>query len=411
MSFARARAVADAVLFEGYLLYPYRASAPKNRLRWQFGVVAPRSWATAGGSDPWRLETCCLLEANESARIVAQLRFLQLRRRSIEHAGADGLRPVESLEVDGRVHLPWDEGEVREVPLEAPVIDGEETVLPFHFSSQVDREPLRDVNGATVGQIVRQTWPLAGVVRVRCQSIPGGRPLYRLRAGIENTTGWDDPGAPRDQALAASLLGTHLLLAADGGRFLSLTDPPDWAATAAAACKNTGLYPVLVSEEPTPDVVLAAPFILHDHPRIAPESPGDFYDATEIDELLTLRTLTLSDAEKREVRATDARGAALLDRVEQMPPETLARLHGAVRELRPVSALAPGSRVRLRPGPRRTDAQDMFLAGMTATVEAVMQDVDGRDCLAVTVDDDPASELFRVHGRYLYFYPDEVEST
>ena len=73
---------------------------------------------------------------------------------------------------------------------------------------------------------------------------------------------------------------------------------------------------------------------LYDYPQIAPESPGDLYDATEIDEILTLRTMTLTDEEKREARATDPRAAAIIDRVDDMPPEILDRLHGAVRYLR-----------------------------------------------------------------------------
>ncbi|HET7518892.1 MAG TPA: hypothetical protein VFN05_14640, partial [Actinomycetes bacterium] len=219
-----------------------------------------------------------------------------------------------------------------------------------------------------------------------------------------------------------------------------------------------------------------SPIILYDHPTIAPESPGDLFDATEIDEILTLRTMALTDAEKREARATDERAAAIIDRVDTMPPEMLERLHGAVRYLRgvegtpdphlgvegtpdphppvdgaptgrvadggeggdPLSTTPPelvpwwdpgadrtvspetdgvvvagvtvakGSRVRLRPG-QRADAQDMFLAGREATVEAVFLDVDGNRHLAVTLDEDPAADLQRWHGRYLYFSPDEVE--
>lgn len=71
--------------------------------------------------------------------------------------------------------------------------------------------------------------------------------------------------------------------------------------------------------------------------------------------------------------------------------------------------VAKGSRVCLRPGQRRADAQDMFLAGREATVEAVFLDVDGNRHLAVTLDEDPAADLQRWHGRYLYFSPDEVE--
>ena len=188
--------------------------------------------------------------------------------------------------------------------------------------------------------------------------------------------------------------------------------------------------------------MLSSPIILYDYPCVAAESPGDMYDATEIDEILALRTMTLTDDEKSAARATDRRAAAIIERVDNLPGEVLERLHGAVRYLRqsapkPESradavpwwnpgadesvspdsdhveidgiAVAKGSRVRLKPGLRRSDAQDLFVQGRVATVEAVFSDVDDRQYLAVTLTDDPATELHRWHGRYLYFYPDEVE--
>jgi hypothetical protein len=401
--FARARAVADAVLFEGYLLYPYRATAPKNRARWQFGVVAPRTWSEATGSDPWFLEATCLIAVEDTLEVTGELRFLHLRRRLVElrdESQPGGFRPVESVEIDGHLHVAWDEAEVREVPLRA----AGESRTAFALPTQREEQALCDRRGERVARLVRESAKLSGTVRLSIEPVEAAQRLCRLRLRVENQS--DGPeAAPRDQVMSASLLGTHVLLSVTGGRFLSLTDPPGWAADETAACRQRGLHPVLVQGEPGADVVLAAPFILSDHPQIAPQSRGDFYDATEIDELLTLRTLTLSDEEKRQVRATDPRAAAILDRVEETSPAALARMHGVLTP----GALTAGSRVRLRPGPRRTDAQDMFLAGKLATVEKVMCDVDGRDCFAVTVDDDPASTLYRVHGRYLYFYADEVE--
>jgi hypothetical protein len=188
--------------------------------------------------------------------------------------------------------------------------------------------------------------------------------------------------------------------------------------------------------------MLSSPIILYDYPEIAPESPGDMCDATEMDEMLVLRTLTLTDAEKAEVRATDARAAGILDRAEAMPAEMLERLHGAIRYLRTVSpglggagsdqetpwwdpgadaSVSPdtdrvlvtggevgrGSKVRLHPRTTGTDAQDMFLRDQLATVEAVVCDVDGTTHVAVSLDTDPAAGL--IVGRYKYFLPTELE--
>ena len=167
---------------------------------------------------------------------------------------------------------------------------------------------------------------------------------------------------------------------------------------------------------------LASPIVLYDDPAIAAESQGDLFDGTEIDEILTLRTMTQTDEEKRQARATDPRAAAIVDRVDAMPPELLDRLHGTVRYLRSVTGepepetvtvagvrVTAGSKVRLRPSLRGTDAQDMFLVGLTATVRTVLSDVDGVTYVAVTVDDDPAADLQTTHGRFRYFSPDEIE--
>ena len=278
-------------------------------------------------------------------------------------------------------------------------------------------------------------------------------------------------------------------------------DPPEWAAAAVAGCQNTGTWPVLAGPAGCRDLMLSSPVILYDHPEIAAESPGDLFDATEIDEILTLRTLALTEAEKREARATDDRVAQLFDRLDDLPPEMLERMHGAIRYLRSAPAgatrspagagsggtgsrpsfqashngaqgatgpaasggvatgpgqlggdwpgptwtdpdtvpggqpdtpwwdpgsdssvapetdhvvvagvrVAQGSRVVMRPGTRRADAQDLFLIGREAVVQAVLHDVDGHVHLAVTPVDDPAADLQRNHGRFLYFAPDEVE--
>ena len=85
------------------------------------------------------------------------------------------------------------------------------------------------------------------------------------------------------------------------------------------------------------DCILSSPIILYDYPQVAPESPGDLFDSLEIDEILTLRILTLSDQEKAEIRAGDERARQVLERSENMPPEQLMKLHGALRGLRPAS--------------------------------------------------------------------------
>ncbi|MDC0773274.1 hypothetical protein [Streptomyces sp. HD] len=457
---ALARQVADAVLFEGYVLYPYRASAAKNRLRWQFGVLVPPAWGAEREEHDFQ-HTECLMEPRAGATLAVEVRFLHARRRTVQRVLPDGdFETVDELGLDDRVLVPWDEGAEERVELVVPVVQllGDGIEFPFHRGPVEETEPVLDAAGRTVGRLVRRSAEVSGVVRLCASELDGPYRVSRLTAVIENTTDWTAPeghAADRDAALPHSLVATHLLMALDAGNFLSMTDPPEWAKGAVAACRNLHTWPVLAGEPGRADLVLSSPIILEDHPAIAPESPGALYDATEIDEILALRTAALTDEEKREARGTDARAAAVIDLADSMPAEVLERLHGAVRGLREVTgepgevsgqsagfpdeygvrrpdtpwwdpasdagfdpeqdrvmvdgrSVGKGSRVELRPGLRHTDAQDLFLQGRTASVEAVLHDVDGTVHLAVTVDGDPGADIRREQGRYLYFQPDEV---
>lgn len=356
--FALARGVADAVLYEGYLLYPYRRSSGKNRVRWQFGVLVPRRWLTeagaadtsvTGSADAWRQQTECLLRAPEHATIHVRLRFLQLQHRSVEIPAPDGnFRVVDVLDFDGQRHLTFDEA----VPQEFDVSAHVGALLDHPQALEVTApggEVVDLLGGGDAGRIVRRRWPVSATVRLSLEPLrTADAPcLLRLRLVTENTGTSVSPGAPRSEALRGALVATHSLLGVEGGSFLSLLDPPAGAAAAARECHNVHTYPVLAGDHAKDhgehDVMLSSPILMYDYPQVSPESPGNLFDATEIDEILSLRTLTLTDEEKREARATDPRAAEIVDRVDAMPPEVLERLHGAVRSLRPVDAEADSS--------------------------------------------------------------------
>ena len=111
MNFDAARSVANTLLYEGYVLYPYRASAKKNQVRFQFGVVAPRAYAegvgtddderskVSGAAEPWRTRTDMLVEPGDDADIAVLLRFLQLQARTVERRTGDGFEPVGEFKV------------------------------------------------------------------------------------------------------------------------------------------------------------------------------------------------------------------------------------------------------------------------------------------------------------------------
>ncbi|MFJ4557209.1 hypothetical protein ACIP4Q_14065 [Streptomyces massasporeus] len=343
--FEQLGAVADAVLYEGYLLYPYRRSSTKNRVRWQFGVLFPRDWVEAdgpvtpgvsGSADSWYQQTECLLRVRQpaSARVRVRVRYLQMQRKQVEEAG----RPVESLRGgDGTVHLTFDEALPRECEIEVPLdelLRGGRTVAVSAAAGE-DVEPLPD----DAGRVVRSREDIRAETTVTAEPLSDG--LCRIRVRTTNTAPAPPPRTPRDEALRRALIATHTLIGGDGVEFVSLIDPPADLEALVRACRNEFTFPVLGGEAgDTGPVLLSAPIILPDHPQVAPESPGDLHDAAEIDEILTLRTMLLTDEEKREARATDPRAAAILDRVDTMPQEVFERLHGAVRSLTPATPRA-----------------------------------------------------------------------
>jgi hypothetical protein len=377
MDFARIEPIVRASLYEGYALYPYRASAVKNRTRWTFGCLYPHAWSLRGEGDAWQCRADTLLVGEVNATLAIRVRFLQLTQRADTAADSAWQDAVER-----RVDMP---------PRSVGELVGRAVEQPFSF------------RGAANEQRVAED--IHGVLSVSAAPVEAG--AFRVSVTIENRTDLAGERLDRDRALLGSLASLHVLFGCAEATFASLVDPPPQLRAAADACESAGLWPVLVGDERRPDMVLASPIFLGDHPKVAPESAGDLFDATEIDEILTLRILTLTDAERAEMSRTDPRARAILDRVEAMDPEALLALHGRWRA---PPGIAPGSRVRLRPK-GRADAFDLLLDGRDATVSSLEQDVEGRVYVAVTVDDDPGRDLGRMGqpGHRFFFRLEEVE--
>jgi hypothetical protein len=359
--------IARSVLYEGYMLYPYRRSALKNARRWTFGTLYPRSW-TAGqrGSD----------------RSYFQTEFL--------FAGP----PITCVSIVGRFLAEDVETEV--------VID---TTI-----EEASRRSFAD------GELTFASTPLDGNT-------------HKLTVILSNTSD------------VATLASAHAVISVSEGELISVTDPPPAFAAASSHCVNEGVWPVLIGPPGAHDTILASPIILPDYPEVAPESAGDLCDATEIEEILTLRILTLTDEEKAEVRASGERARRILEQAEMLPAEHLMKLHGVAQALGPVgqapapsgsepwsawdnwanaavvqtirvngAELKPGDRVRLRPA-KRADIFDMALEGRAAIITAIEQDFENKVHVVVVIEDDPGRDLgeMRQTAHRFFFSPEEIE--
>jgi len=366
--FADVLPVADAVMYEGYVLYPYRASSSKNRIRWNFGGVYPRSYSAAqSGADRSDVGSECLAIGAES-ELRVEIRFLELLERSTSEP-LEGARPRSYRHTFGKLAQ----------------LSGSR--VEFSFSSE----------------------RLHGSLELCVEALAEG--AFKLCLRLQNES--NCPAVEREHALHDTLIAAHLLLGLDGGQFVSPLDPPAPYGAASAACVQRGLWPVLAGKKRSHDRLLLSPIILSDHPEIAAESRADSCDATEIDEILLLRVLTLSDREKAELRLGDPRARRILERAEALSGDEQLRLHGRLQKSparEPDSAIRVGARVRLRPK-ARADIFDLALAGRSATVRAVERDFEDRVHLSVTVDDDPGADLGLqgFPGHRFFFFLDEIE--
>jgi hydrogenase maturation protease len=333
------RKIADAVLYEGYMLYPYRPSAIKNRQRWSFGILYPPTYAEVGdNTERCTMHSEFLLETTGSVTLQLQLRFLHLFTRQVAEFSNGRFKPVPSLDVGGQLIESWDEGVERSVDLELTLAFAPPP-FPFHFPGSSETQLLRDNLGQLAGIVRHTQHEISGTVSVSAESIRLG--LLKLTVEITNTTPFAQDPRDRNLALLRSLLSAHTILSVSGGQFVSLLDPPEELRDAASACTNLGNFPVLAGDPPQRDLLLCSPIVLYDYPQIAPESATDFFDATEMDEMLTLRVMTLTDDEKNEMRLADDHVRNLLERTEQSTREQLMKTHGTMRGLRTVSGDKP----------------------------------------------------------------------
>jgi hypothetical protein len=396
------------------------------------------------------MKTQCLLSGKAGTSLEVGIRFLQVTSREIlslrepvhelpASLAGTVFEVVPELQVGGQSFLTWQEAVEREVNVprqtlaEAP---GPPQRIAFEFPATENLEPITNNHGAIPGVIRRRQERLRGEVLLELEEVKPG--VFKITVDIVNQTPVPESELVNSEAaLLRTLASTHTILHTEGGEFVSLMDPPDSLRELAAACKNQGTWPVLAGDEASADrtTLLSSPIILYDYPQIAPESPGELFDGTEIDEILTLRIMTMTDAEKDEMRRSDPRTRRILERTEALPEDELLKMHGVVRELRSFDEtqpwtsedffsndrrleaatvngvlLRPGNQVKIKPR-SRADIMDMALADKIATIEAIEQDAEGRIHFALVLDDDPGRDLgfMRQPGHRFFYTIDEVE--
>lgn len=328
------------------MLYPYRPTAVKNRQRFNFGVVYPRTYSEAqGGTDACTMQTECLLMGQENTQCKVRVRFLRMTERAVAKVKSparalDEIRPEDlelapKVEIGGKSYLSWQEAveETIEIPeFNLHALAGQTTPWPFRFSARQEKEGIRDEVDNIAGVICREQVRMSGQIELTVKARQPG--LFQLTVRIHNDSPAVSGTVAREVALLQSLVSAHTILDAREGEFISLVDPPEEYQAFVRGCENVGTWPVLVGEAGRRNAMLSSPIILYDYPEVAPESPGDLYDGAEIDEILSLRIMTLTEEEKREMRESDERARRILERTEALPEEQWIKLHGVLRGLR-----------------------------------------------------------------------------
>jgi len=437
--------IVNAVLYEGYILYPYRASSKKNRQRFTFGRVYPEEYSVAQkGREPCSMQTEVLVRAQSpECALNISVRFLHPMLREVgvldepaaelPKAVEPKFRLVNEALIGEKLSQSWQESVERVFELPPLVLrDATSASTAFSFDDSRTLEPIRD--GEKIAAFfVRRQESLSGTVEIAVSKIDDQ--ISRVTIRIWNKTAVPPADLEnQDAVVMRTFASTHTVLHVTGGEFISLLEPPADYTEAAAGCKNINTWPVLVGAgKNETDTMLSSPIILYDYPQIAPESAGDLFDGGEIDEILTLRIMTMTDEEKREMRSGDDHARRILERTEMLPDDHLLKMHGAMRGIPPPSVqpsnedffnptkkvesamvdgveLRAGDKVRIWPK-KRADIMDMALEGKVATIEALEHDLENQVHFALVVDDDPGRDLgmLRQSGHRFFYSADEVE--
>lgn len=356
----------EALLWEGYALYPYTPGATKNATPTPFGIVYPAAYAAecAGAFDHARLE--CLAELAPGASLTATLRYLM---PTGERHGAQ----------ERRIEL-------------GPVAPGERVSAEFPGGRFTIRSEPSSAAGRT-----------------------------RIRACVHNTAAVDR-GLDRAAVLARSLISTHIVLRTSAGRFISPLESGCESVNTFPVLATAQDDAVIGATIVLPDHPQIAPesrgglfdsteieeaLLLHVHAL----SDAEREQIEGQDPAVRAMVARAAAATPEEIMALHGRVTVRDPQTDEPPVEPPGLADPQAGEQRAqVGGIVfhQGANVVIRPGPD-ADLHARMLAGRTATIERIFTDYDGRTHLGVTIDDDPGQELMRETGRYLFFFAEEVE--
>jgi len=267
--------IADAILYEGYALFPYRKNALKNQKRFNFGVLSPQCWAELQTNEQFFQQTEILVLSNESAKILFKVRYLQLEDNE-------------------------DWQTAHEKVYENSVEIKEFQISDFRF--QID-----------------------GKIEISTEKLDGN--LFKLSFNLQNLTENESfKNLSRKEILPFSFVSTHTIFEIENGEFISIIEPPEEFQKYSQTLENINCFPVLVGDKKR-NSILSAPIILYDFPEAAESSFDNFFDGLEIDELMVMNILALTDKEKEEIKKTDDKTRKILEKIENASAEDLLKLH------------------------------------------------------------------------------------
>ncbi|MBV8489645.1 MAG: hypothetical protein JO199_03870 [Candidatus Eremiobacteraeota bacterium] len=243
--------IAQSVLYEGFLLWPYQSRKHDDRQRFTIGGLYPRTYARHS-NDRSEASFDCLVEGS-ATEIDVEVHFLHAIRRQVTECG----RFVDRAFAGGELLATWDETFERRV-----VLDGwssPHALLPFTFDAMRYDERVDD--NVT---LVRTCEGISGALD--CSTVPLEGGCRRVEIRIVNTT--PSNAADRNEALRQTLIACNVRVGVRNGAFVSTIDPPRHFHDARYYCHRDGLWPVLVGTPPARNTLLASAMLLQEYPEV-----------------------------------------------------------------------------------------------------------------------------------------------